>query len=104
MTNANNHTKKLQLIFKVLRLIFPQKEIDQIVLDNPQKVTFHVKLNHTEMETIFEMVWDSNLNFSILKKKKRRVEMFPVEPSTWYKVGDLLKRNFMDVERLKRWD
>lgn len=103
MTHTNN-ARKLQLIIKILKLIFPQKEIDQLVFENPQRVVFHVKLYNTEIETIFEIVWNSDLDFDILKRKKRGVEMFPVKPSTWFKIGDLLKRNFMDTERLKKWD
>lgn len=103
-TTTTTTDRKLNLIRDILAIAFPQKTINNLILENPQRVSFTIPLKEAYLDWVeirFELVWNNDFDFEIWATRNRRVKQHFLTTSRWFKVRDLMRKRFMDSEKLK---
>lgn len=95
--------KKFDLIESILGIIFPVDEIQYLQEDNPQKMSFNIKVHNTDVMIKHFIVWNNNLDIEIWITTKISTSRLYISSATWFKVRDLLRKRFLDAEKLK-WE
>ncbi len=96
--------RKLTLINDIIAIIFPQKTVNNLILENPQRVSFSIPIKEAyidRLEVRFELVWNNDFDFEIWATRNRQVKQHFLTTSRWFKVRDLMRKRFLDAEKLK---
>lgn len=97
--------KKLELIEDILKILYPNHVISELILENPKKVSYSVSSNYSDhlsgWKHRFEIYWNNDLDFEIWRKRENRVSEQHFKTSAWFEVQDLLKKRYLDCEKLK---
>lgn len=95
----NDFKKKLKLIEDILTIIYPEAVIENLFIENPQKCSFTIPSSRWR----YEIVWTNNFDFEIWYGLRTTRKEVKIKSSTWFKVRDLIRKRFLDAERLK-WE
>jgi hypothetical protein len=102
MTLDYNKQRKLQLIEDILKIIFKQVELVKIE-EREQVVTFVKQYpGQPQIFRLMRMTWDNNLDFVIYEYLMKDWQGVFVPTSRWFQVRDLIRKRFLDAEKLKK--
>lgn len=100
MTLDYNYQRKLQLIEDILKILF--KQVELVHFNESQRVSFVKQWSgNPEIFRLMEMKWDNKLNFIISEYIDKDWRGVYVPTSKWFEVRDLIRKRFLDVEKIK---
>jgi hypothetical protein len=82
----------------------PQKRINNLILETQQRVSFSIPVSEYPLRNVeirFEMVWNNDYDFEIWATRNRQIKQHFLTTSRWFKVRDLMRKRFLDAEKLK---
>lgn len=92
--------KKVELIQDILNIIVG-RPIDLIEFKGIQEVTFVKEENSRHIFRVMRLTWNDYLDFIIFRRSGNKWEQISIPTSRWFKVRDLLRKNFLQAEKLK---
>lgn len=83
--------------------------VHDLFFENPQKAGFNSIFARPGGQSVFRIytiVWNDGLDFEIWEHRNKRVYQKFFPPSVWYKVRDMVRKRFMDAQKLgaRTWD
>ena len=92
--------RKLQLIEEILKIIFAN--VNFVNLKEEQRVSFVKEWpGNPQIWRLMEMYWNDKFDFVVLEYVDKRWVGVYVPTSKWFAVRDLLRKKFLDAEKLK---
>lgn len=98
-----NRDKRLRLIEDILTLIF--QEVHLVHISDHQEASFVydcVRAKHpNQVFRVMRIEWDDDFNFKVQECRGKILIDVYIPTSKWFQVRDLIRKRFLDAERLK---
>jgi hypothetical protein len=93
---------KLQLIEDILKILHNDEQVQNLILESEQSVSYSVVFNGIEWGQRLYISWNDKLDFEVKCKTRTGLHMMHFGTSLWFNVRDLIRTRFLDAEKLKR--